>query len=406
MHPRSLSNLFSGCKPLSRRLIKGAIPSKFSWTVQPSPQAQKRQERADRREENANKKLKTTSESSKIVNLDLPDIGAEVECAAVEQEEGKMVDSPKIKEGSTQTQISPGFCVEKYMHNPAGMCYYTGLESFEKFLFVLDTLGPGVDDLIYYYKTKVYQPSVRNQFFLTLVKLRRGKDNFELSDLFQISETTVTNIFITWVNFMYLQWGEVNLWAERNVVSFNMPSDFKRQFPRTRVVVDGTEFPIKKPSAPLAQQATFSTYKNRNTAKILVGVTPGGMVSYVSPAYGGSTSDRQIVERSDLPQRCDPGDIVLADKGFKVQDLFAPYDITVNHPTFFDKKNRLSGDLVMKDRKIASKRVHVERVIGQAKTYQILKKPLTATETKLATQISTVCFTLTNFKTCIVPKHA
>ena len=112
-----------------------------------------------------------------------------------------MVDSPKIKEGSTQTQISPGFCVEKYMHNPAGMCYYTGLESFEKFLFVLDTLGPGVDDLIYYYKTKVYQPSVRNQFFLTLINLRRGKDNFELSDLLQKSETTVTNIFITWVNF-------------------------------------------------------------------------------------------------------------------------------------------------------------------------------------------------------------
>ena len=58
----------------------------------------------------------------------------------------------------------------------------------------------------------------------------------------------------------------------------------------------------------------------------------------------------QIVERSDLPQRCDPGDIVLADKGFKVQDLFAPYDITVNHPTFFDQHF-----LVMKDRKIASK---------------------------------------------------
>ena len=86
--------------------------------------------------------------SNKIVNLDLPDIGAQVEYAVVEQEESKMVHFPKIKEGSTQTQILPGFCVEKYMNNPAGMCYYTGLESFEKFPLALDTLGPGVDDLI------------------------------------------------------------------------------------------------------------------------------------------------------------------------------------------------------------------------------------------------------------------
>ena len=58
-----------------------------------------------------------------------------------------------------------------------------------------------------------------------------------------------------------------------------------------------------------------------------------GMVSYVSYANGGCTSDRQIVERSDLSKSCDPGDIVIANKGFKVQDLFALYDITVNHPT-------------------------------------------------------------------------
>ena len=402
--------MFVGCTPLSRRLKKGAVPSQFLWTDEPSPQSKKRKERAEKRGENQQKKLKETTEPNTLVDLDLQDIGAEVECTEINSDTQELEETisahPKFQECSTQTQISPRFCVEKYVADPAGICFYTGLESFEKFLFVFDTLGHAVHDLTYYHKTKVYQPDVRNQFFLTLVKLRRAKENFELADLFDTSETTVTNIFVTWVNFMYLQWTEVMQWPERNLVSFHMPFDFKRQFPRTRIIVDGTEFPIQKPSAPLAQQATFSTYKNRNTAKVLVGVTPGGMVSYVSDAYGGSTSDRQIVERSNLPRMCDPGDVVLADKGFNVQDLFAPYDVTVNHPTFFTKKNRLTGDLVMKDRKIASKRVHVERVIGQAKTYLILKKPLNATETKLATRISTVCFILTNFKTCIVPKHA
>ena len=58
--------------------------------------------------------------------------------------------------------------------------------------------------------------------------------------------------------------------------------------------------PLRRPKNPKAQQETFSTYKNRNTAKVLVGVTPGGLVSYVSDAYGGSTSDHQKVEQSNL----------------------------------------------------------------------------------------------------------
>jgi len=81
----------------------------------------------------------------------------------------------------------------------------------------------------------------------------------------------------------------------------------------------------------------YIAYKNRNTAKVLIGVTPGGQVSYISDAYGGSTSYKQIVERSrpSLKRDCDAGDSIMADKGFDVQDIFAPYDVTVNIPTFF-----------------------------------------------------------------------
>jgi hypothetical protein len=169
--------------------------------------------------------------------------------------------------------------------------------------------------------------------------------------------------------------------------------------------VDGTECPVKRPKNPKAQQQTFSTYKNRNTAKVLIGTTPGGLVSYVSDSYGGSTSDRQIVERSNLMQLCEPGDSIMADKGFKVQDIMAPHDIAVNTPEFFKKKNRLSGSTVMKDRKIASKRVHVERVIGLGKTYTILVRPMSSSEIKLSSRIIFCCFMLCNFKKCIVPKH-
>ena len=89
--------------------------------------------------------------------------------------------------------------------------------------------------------------------------------------------------------------------------------------------------------------------------KVLVGITPGGLCSYVSLAYGGSTSDRQIMERSTMPQDCDCGDSMMADKGFDVQDIFTPYGITINSPTFFKTKNRMSAKSVFDDHKIASK---------------------------------------------------
>jgi len=161
-----------------------------------------------------------------------------------------------------------------------------------------------------------------------------------------------------------------------------------------------------KPTQPIAQQVTFSTYKNRNTIKALVGITPGGLVSYVSPAFGGSASDRQIVEATGFATLCDPYDEVMADKGFNVDDIFAPYQVGVNIPAFFRKKNRLSQATVMKDRKIASKRVHVERSIGLAKTYKILQQPMNSTESCLGTQIIGVCFFLSNFRKCIISPDA
>ena len=58
-------------------------------------------------------------------------------------------------------------------------------------------------------------------------------------------------------------------------------------------------------------------------------------MSYCSDAYGGAASDRQIVERSSLAQMCDPGDSLMADKGFNVQDLFENVDVKINIPSFF-----------------------------------------------------------------------
>ena len=96
----------------------------------------------------------------------------------------------------------------------------------------------------------------------------------------------------------------------------------------------------------------------------------------------------------------------MADKGFNVQDIFAANDITVNIPTFFRKKNRMSGSQVLRDRKISSKRVHIERIIGLMKTYKILNSPLPSAEIKLASHIVNVSGMLCNFRNRIISETA
>ena len=117
--------------------------------------------------------------------------------------------------------------------DPSGLHYYTGLENYSKFLFMLDTLGPAASHLIYF-TGATPDLSVEDQFFLTLMKLRRNKPHFELSRDFNITEGCVTNVFVTWVNFMAVEWDEVQWWPTQDLVRFFSPSDFKLKFPTTR----------------------------------------------------------------------------------------------------------------------------------------------------------------------------
>ena len=66
----------------------------------------------------------------------------------------------------------------------------------------------------------------------------------------------------------------------------------------------------------------------------------------------------------------------------------------------------MNSETVIRNRKISSKRVHIERIIGLAKTYRILVEPMNATETKLSTEIIFICFMLWNFREGIVPNYA
>lgn len=61
--------------------------------------------------------------------------------------------------------------------------------------------------------------------------------------------------------------------------------------------MDETEQLIHKPFNIKAQSKSWPSYRHKNTLKTMIGITPNGTVSYLSSAYGGSASDRQIIKK-------------------------------------------------------------------------------------------------------------
>ena len=77
------------------------------------------------------------------------------------------------------------------------------------------------------------------------------------------------------------------------------------------------------PSSPHLNGELFNNYKHHTTLKGLIGTSPGGAVTFISPLYTGSISDREIVLRSRLLDLLFDlsNDSVMAEKGFTIQDL-------------------------------------------------------------------------------------
>ena len=109
-----------------------------------------------------------------------------------------------------------------------------------------------------------------------------------------------------------------------------------------------------------------------------MGVTPSGAISFVSECYEGSISDKRLVEVSGLLEKLEPGDEVMADKGFQIQDLLAPLGVRLNIPPFLNSNHQMPANDVILTKNIAHLRIHVERAIGRVKEFHILQNVLPA----------------------------
>ena len=170
--------------------------------------------------------------------------------------------------------------------NDANVAFYTGFPTYSHLKCCFDFPGAESGHLQYRDSKRVLD-SKRSlppleEFFLVMVRLRLGLFEQDLAYRFGVSQSTVCRIFTTWINFLYVQFQQISLWPPNKYVNSHMPKLFKQQYPITRVIIDATEIFIQQSALPEVKQLTFSNYKNHNTYKCLVGISPSGVVACFS----------------------------------------------------------------------------------------------------------------------------
>ena len=127
----------------------------------------------------------------------------------------------------------------------------------------------------------------------------------------------------------------------------------------------------------MVRAQSYSNYKSHNTIKFLIAITPQGVISFISQAWGGRTSDKHITENCGFLEKLLPGDQVLADRGFTVQDSVGLYCAELVIPPLTRGKSQLSRIEIDKARQLSRVRIHVERVIGVLRNkYTLLQSTL------------------------------
>ena len=183
-----------------------------------------------------------------------------------------------------------------------------------------------------------------------------------------------------------------------------MPLSFQERLENCKIIIDCTEIFCEVPQSLIDSSALYSSYKSHVTLKFLVGIEPAGGITFVSQLYPGSTSDREIIIRSGFlnPSLWQRGDIILADRGFTIQDLFDHLGVKINIPEFLDGKVQFDFQQVVCTQQIANLRIHIERAIQRIKTFHILDRDIPVTLYGSINQIITVICMLTNFQDPII----
>lgn len=321
----------------------------------------------------------------------------------LEEEVGRLQKALKRKEKEMCTSKQP--CHSQLLKIDHDVRFFTGIENRGLFNSLHDLIVPfinrrwkGPARIQKGKRTKSTRklPS-KDEFLLALMKLRLGLLHEDLASRFNISTTLVGEIFVTWIRGMSEVLRCMIFVPSQEKILATTPKRFK-SVKNLHSILDCSEIFIETPKDLNLQAATWSTYKHHNTLKFLISVAPNSSITFISRAYTGRISDKEITIQSGYLKTVPQNMALMFDKGFNIKEECYENHIVPHVPPGRRGSSQMSCVDVARTKKVANIRILVEQVIRRLKTFAILKSELPITLISHIDDILIVCAALTNLK--------
>ncbi|XP_045452400.1 uncharacterized protein LOC123661489 [Melitaea cinxia] len=214
----------------------------------------------------------------------------------------------------------------------------------------------------------------KHHLLLCLHKIRLDVKFNQLADDYGMSSANLSKIFLKNIPLIASLMRPFIVELDKDMIKRTLPMAFRHRYNNVSCIIDCLEIEVQKPSKAINQAMTWSDYKKANTIKYLISCTPNGLVNYISPGFGGRTTDTCVVESCDFIKTLKSGMVVMADRGFKhVEKFLQKANITLVRPPSVETGVKMTKNQVRVTKQIASLRIHIERVIRRLREFYMLK---------------------------------
>uniref|UniRef100_A0A1A8PKY3 THAP-type domain-containing protein n=1 Tax=Nothobranchius rachovii TaxID=451742 RepID=A0A1A8PKY3_9TELE len=251
---------------------------------------------------------------------------------------------------------------EKYLKDDEKVKYYTGLPNFSTFQVLLHNVMPFLPFLPHgEAKLSHFQ-----MVLLTFMRLKLGLPMEHISGLFGLQPATANAAFEDTISVLYACLASLVSWPDRERLGSSMPQQFMETFEGVfTVIVECFDVSIETPSDV---QATLRL-------KYLIGISPQGVISFVSSGLTGCMSDREIAQSCGLLDYLLVGDIVLAGRGFDVEKSVGMMCAEVK--TLTNGRHHLLPKTAEETKRVSHLKPQIQKVIGVVcNTYKILSSDI------------------------------
>lgn len=305
------------------------------------------------------------------------------------------------------------FCLETFRNNPELVRFYTGFKDYNHFRAAYLTLKPTAEKILTWHlllqtsgQPKIsenkFQEDIMpliDQFCMFMCFVRQGFREQDLAVRFQVNQATVHRMLTTWANYLYHIFGTTHRWPSKSHVQETMPECFAKLYPNARVILDCVELKTQTSDSPFANSCLYSSYNSTTTLQGIIGITPGGEVSFVSSLFAGPLSQKELTYRSGVLHLLNDGDGVMADPAFVEEEELSKKGATLIIPPFRKDEEKVSlNEEDQSSQDIDCLRIHVERAMSRVCDYHIFDGVIPRNLVGIVKQLWSVCCVLTNLK--------